>query len=447
MNHRSPRSVVRYQFSWDGRWDTRESFLSVVAVSSFAFNLTEHDTTDQEAKHLDHPALRHDRLETDQYVYLESFDDEGGSTRAAQKALDRELLWHTIGDADRPASSEAIAKEWRGWLRWGAIRPATASELKSIAKNHILPSRVAYRWKPIPLGRKAKARIVVQGFCDPHLSPLARDFPVLTRAGLLCLLQVCANIFSHKDGPWTLQSADCPSAFLQGGAAPDRPSQIFMRTPSDPIALVEIDRTARRCAKICGRNSSQLSLQAATRAEVARPFLLEDDDDYDVLRFAMALHGCTYMGLTILEERAAPVEAEAPPTAEGEEAALPVVEGVEAPPDYGGEAVPEAPLGDRPRSPSVEVAGLATKQELARAMSMAKLGQELAKLDVAASAASSKAKAKSKGRFVKPTAKGAAASSGTGGRLGARPPAASSTCLSAGYAGPSGAGGRCGARP
>ena len=154
-----------------------------------------------------------------------------------------------------------------------------------------------------------------------------------------CLLQVCANTFSHKDGPWTLQSADCSSAFLQGGAAPDRPSQIFTPTPSDPIALVEIDGTARRCAKICGRDSSQLSLQAATRAEVARPFFLEDDDDYDVFKFAMALHGCTYMGLTILDERAAPVEEEAPPTAEGEEAALPIVEGVEAPPDYGGEAV------------------------------------------------------------------------------------------------------------
>ena len=164
------------QFGWDGCWDIRESFLNVIAVSSFALNVTEHDATDKEAKHLGHPAPRKAKLDTDQNVYLESFDDEEASdgsvvlTWAAQKALDREFPWCMIGDADKPAFSEAIAKEWRGWLRWGAIRPAPASELKSIAKSHILPSRVAYRWKPIPLGRKAKAGIVAQGFRGPPSS-------------------------------------------------------------------------------------------------------------------------------------------------------------------------------------------------------------------------------------------------------------------------------------
>ena len=160
-----PCSRDSNQFGWDGCWDIRESFLNVIAVSSFALNVTEHDATDKEAKHLGHPAPRKAKLDTDQNVHLDSFDDEEGSdgsivlTRAAQKALDREFPWCMIGVADKPAFSEAIAKEWRGWLRWGAIRPATASELKSIAKSHILPSRVACRWKPIPLGRKAKARI------------------------------------------------------------------------------------------------------------------------------------------------------------------------------------------------------------------------------------------------------------------------------------------------
>ena len=94
------------------------------------------------------------------------------------------------------------------------------------------------------------------------------------------------------------------------------------RKPSDD-KLREIDNTARRCARICGRDCSQLALQTATRTEVAHSFFLDDDPDHDVFRFAMALHGVTYMGITILDERAAPVEAEAeaevPPTAEGGE--------------------------------------------------------------------------------------------------------------------------------
>ena len=56
----------------------------------------------------------------------------------------------------------------------------------------------------------------MQGFRDPHLLLLARDSPVLTRVGLMTLLQVCRNNFLHKDGAWSLMSADCSSAFLQG---------------------------------------------------------------------------------------------------------------------------------------------------------------------------------------------------------------------------------------
>jgi hypothetical protein len=173
---------------------------------------------------------------------LESSDEGDGSdgdanlTRAALKALDREIPWRMISEAEVDAFTEAIAKEWKEWLRWGAVRPATQAELRNIRKSHVLPSRVGYRWKPIPQGRKAKARIVVQGFRDPHLPLLARDSPVLTRAGLFCLLQTCCSNFKHPDGVWLLFSSDCSSAFLQGGAAPDRPAQIFMRVPTDPLA-------------------------------------------------------------------------------------------------------------------------------------------------------------------------------------------------------------------
>lgn len=57
---------------------------------------------------------------------------------------------------------------------------------------------------------KAKARIVAQGFRDPHLPLLSRDAPVLSRAGLFCLLQWA----STHHAP--LFNGDCKSSFLQG---------------------------------------------------------------------------------------------------------------------------------------------------------------------------------------------------------------------------------------
>ena len=62
----------------------------------------------------------------------------------------------------------------------------------------MLPSRVACRWKPIPAGRKAKARSVVLGFRDPHLPILARESPVMSRNGLFALLLVRSRNFYMK---------------------------------------------------------------------------------------------------------------------------------------------------------------------------------------------------------------------------------------------------------
>ena len=86
-------------------------------MSSFAFSVAEHDEADKETKHVGHPAPRKAKQDYDQNVYLESSDDEEGSdgsvvfTRAAQKALDRELPWRMICDSDKPAFIDAIGKE------------------------------------------------------------------------------------------------------------------------------------------------------------------------------------------------------------------------------------------------------------------------------------------------------------------------------------------------
>ena len=43
--------------------------------------------------------------------------------------------------------------------------------MRTRSRNHlILRSRLCYGWKPVPEGQRAKARIVIAGFKDPHLA-------------------------------------------------------------------------------------------------------------------------------------------------------------------------------------------------------------------------------------------------------------------------------------
>ena len=63
---------------------------------------------------------------------------------------------------------------------------------------------------------KAKARIVVLGYLDPHLEEIPRDSPTLGRSSRMVILQTIA---SHG---WHLQSFDIKAAFLQGQPQKDR---------------------------------------------------------------------------------------------------------------------------------------------------------------------------------------------------------------------------------
>ena len=216
---------------WDGVRDVPEAFVNRLCLASQAFSPQEVLAAETEEKHRRRAVIS----SSTEDVYFESSDDDASASspslsRAASKAVDREVPWRMIAQDDRSEFVAAVAKEWEDWRKWGAVRPATAEEIKRFSKSHVLPARVAYRWKPIPECRKAKARIVVQGFRDPHLPLLVRDSPVLSRTGFFAILQTAAN------NGWHICSGDCSSAFLQGGTAPERPAQIFMRAPTDPIA-------------------------------------------------------------------------------------------------------------------------------------------------------------------------------------------------------------------
>ena len=150
-------------------------------------------------------------------------------SRAQRQALKKELPWQAMSEAEIPQFVQAVLDEWTEWRKWSSCRPIWV-DLEKIDPSLILKSRICYRWKPKGNGSyKPKARIVIAGYRDPHLPLLSRDSPVLSRAGLHCVLQWSTSL------KVPLFSGDCKSAFLQGAADDERPQAIYMRAPGDPI--------------------------------------------------------------------------------------------------------------------------------------------------------------------------------------------------------------------
>ncbi|CAE7201569.1 CCC1, partial [Symbiodinium sp. CCMP2592] len=145
--------------------------------------------------------------DTERVVALESSSEEEGhdgsfeTRRAELQARKKEIHWRSLTEEEVPCFVEAVQKEWSEWQRWSSCKAVQVRE-GEVPSHLILKSRLCYRWKPVPEGQRAKARIVIAGFRDPHLAILTRDAPVLARE------------------PDT-----------------ERPEQIFMRAPADPIAL------------------------------------------------------------------------------------------------------------------------------------------------------------------------------------------------------------------
>ncbi|CAE7296335.1 unnamed protein product [Symbiodinium sp. KB8] len=166
--------------------------------------------------------------------------DDGGhvheASRAKKQALKKELPWKAMTPEERPSFVAAVKAEWQEWLKWSSCHPVKMKP-GAVDRSLILKSRLCYRWKPKAEEEgkyKAKARLVVAGFADPHLPLLTRDSPVLSRAGFMLLLQWSC---SQKVALW---NGDCRSAFLQGRPDDERPTPIFMAPPKDPIALEAI---------------------------------------------------------------------------------------------------------------------------------------------------------------------------------------------------------------
>ena len=115
-----------------------------------------------------------------------------------------------------------------------ALDLQASAEVEANFPDRILPTRVCYRdkraatpWLPM----KPKARLVCRGDRDPDLPELRRDAPTLTRAGLMCILQIAASMSN-----WFLFNADITGAFLQGDQSlASRSDALFLRQPREGL--------------------------------------------------------------------------------------------------------------------------------------------------------------------------------------------------------------------
>ena len=142
---------------------------------------------------------------------------------SAAKKQRSEVRLSELNSKEREEFQGAKASEIKNWIKTGTVTRMLRDQLPP---EEILRCRWVLTWKPIePSDRdpnqpekttKAKARLVVLGYLDPHLEDLARDSPTLGRHSRMLLLQLIA---SHG---WDLCSFDIKAAFLQGQPQDDR---------------------------------------------------------------------------------------------------------------------------------------------------------------------------------------------------------------------------------
>ena len=126
-----------------------------------------------------------------------------------------EVKLHELSASDRALFEKAKEAEIANWLKTDSVKPLLRDKVSS---DEIIRCRWLLVWKPLdPTDlkpgeptRKAKARLVILGFQDPHIEDLIRDSPTLGKIPRMLLLQLVSSM------KWALRSFDIKAAFLQG---------------------------------------------------------------------------------------------------------------------------------------------------------------------------------------------------------------------------------------
>ena len=149
------------------------------------------------------------------YDYQENF------LATAAKRQKVEVKIRELNTEDQKLFAKAKEKELESWVSTETVRKILRNK---VPEGQLLRSRWVLSWKPLDdveqketgLRRKAKARLVILGYEDPHIDSLPRDSPTLGRDSRMLALQCIA---SHK---WTARSFDIRTAFLRGSRQDSR---------------------------------------------------------------------------------------------------------------------------------------------------------------------------------------------------------------------------------
>eukprot|EP00434_Breviolum_minutum_P025492 symbB.v1.2.022525.t1/scaffold1944.1/size145740/2 len=145
-----------------------------------------------------------------------NFEDQIAFLASAAKRQRAEVKEKTLTPEDKKLFLTAKQKEISSWLSTETVRKIARSQ---IPEEQILRSRWVLTWKPLDqTGQegennhqyKAKTRLVILGFEDPHIETLSRDAPTMGKDSRMLILQYAAS------AKWTLQSFDIQTAFLPG---------------------------------------------------------------------------------------------------------------------------------------------------------------------------------------------------------------------------------------
>ena len=139
----------------------------------------------------------------------------------AAKRQRSEVRMVELSSAEKREFQQAKDNEVQNWLKTETVSKILRDK---IPKEQILKCRWILTWKPLDQEdqeklkktHKAKARLVILGYLDPHIDQLPRDSPTLGRHSKMLMLQLISSM------NWELQSFDIKAAFLQGKPQTDR---------------------------------------------------------------------------------------------------------------------------------------------------------------------------------------------------------------------------------
>lgn len=159
-------------------------------------------------------------------------DPEGwicNAIRKQRKELSMRDL-EAMSDEDRALFDEAKSVEISEFLRESAV--SGIHDATDIPRERLMGMRWLLTWKPIEGGgRKAKARIVIQGYQDPDLTSVSTQSPTASKLAKLLTLQFAAQ------SKWKIELADAHAAFLQGSESETKRKVFCFAVPELAAAL------------------------------------------------------------------------------------------------------------------------------------------------------------------------------------------------------------------